>query len=73
MIDLNLPEPEHKECVYCLRKITNKTTGTLIHWPGLWAKDKSTVKILDGTECEPFSFWAYLCRWCRRKENSRKS
>jgi hypothetical protein len=76
MIDLNLPDPPHKTCVYCGK--TRYLKGKLIHWPSEEYVDEKIYTMLDGTQIEPFSLWIYTCAWCRgiitkREKQKRKN
>ena len=72
MIDKNLPEPplDRRFCVWCGR--TDHVRGELVHWPSADC-DKPVVRMLDGAEIEPFSYWHYLCQWCRAAETRRRT
>jgi len=73
MIDLNLAEPEERNCVHCFRPCGTRD-GVLVHWPNESYAGKTTFKSWpDGDEMEPVSLWLYICRYCRavrtRREN----
>ncbi len=61
MINLHLPEPDQKYCVYCHRE--NALKGELIHFPH--KSCESVVYLTNDRVIEPFSIWLYTCRWCR--------
>lgn len=63
MINLELPDPLYKSCVYCGK--TRHLKGKLIHFPSIEYKDRAVYMSLDGTMMEPFSCWIYTCAWCR--------
>ncbi len=74
MIDLKKEEPPEnkRKCVSCGKTVDKKSEGKLIHWPNESYVEAKTVKIITGEEIEPFSLWAYTCRWCRGIETKRK-
>lgn len=74
LIELKKKEPPEnkRRCTSCGKAVDKKSEGKLIHWPSESCGAK-TVKIITGEEVEPFSFWAYTCRWCRGIETKRKS
>jgi len=71
MINLNLPEPKIKECVYCFRQDTKQASlrGILVHFPNENSPD--TYEGFWG-KMESFSTWFYTCKWCRGIETKRK-
>ena len=73
MINKNLPEPGMKDrsCAYCGRRGKGLNKGVLIHWPHKDYK-KEKVRIHPWTFVEPFSFWSYVCQWCRMAETKRR-
>ena len=72
MIELNLPEPDKKECGRCYRTGEKaKLVGRLIHWPDETWGDK-LIQLGGNLTIEPHSFWYYACRWCRASDTRRK-